>query len=331
MNEEELPKPGYIPSARTPTDYIKHENSPLGAVGIFQGFDLRGVRPVLDLQNKLGLETSGCVSWTACQCNEEYLNGLIRLEKLPQAHLDFLDQNGYIVNGLVVFSKVFIWKLSGTTPQGNDFTSVANTIRKSGLIPESMLPFNPTQGQTWQQYHDSVVITQAMLDMGQKFLRYFDIGYQYISNPNWGADLPDGPIQIAIPVCPGYNTADPIQACGLPEQHSVMIDYMNGNEPQVVDHYAPEIKDLAANYPIMASMQYVVTIKQPTNNPMQLIKAPDNTVYILSGVTKQTIIGIADPATLALFGDEPITEIQTLPVAESFTLGQGFVANPVKK
>jgi hypothetical protein len=323
---EFLPKPGYIPKPRSDTDYVKNVNSPLGAVGLFQGFDLRGVRPVLDLQNKLGIETSGCVSWTACQCIEEWLNGLIRLQLMPQSNLQWLLDNNYIVNGLVVVSKVFIWIESGTTQNGNDFTSVGDAIRKYGLIPESMLPFNPQASDTWTSLRNQT-ISQACLDMGQEFLKRFDVGYYYVNGSNWGAELPDGPIQIAIPVCPGYNTSDPIQACGLPEEHSVMIDYMNGNEPQIVDHYAPEIKDLASNYPIMASMQWVVTPKQVTNNPMQLVQTPDKTVYILSGVTNKAIIGIADGATLALFGDEPIVQIASLPVPQSYTIGQGFVMN----
>jgi hypothetical protein len=299
MSEEVLPQPGYIAVPISPTDYIKNVNSPLGAVGQFQGFDWRTVYPTLDLQNKNGLETSGCVSWSAVQFNEMVINAMIKLGTLPETHIDFLVNDGYLVDGLMVFSKIFIWNLSGTTPQGNDFTSVGNAVHKNGLIPESMCPFNPSQGETWAQLK-SQPITQAMLDQGQKFLQYFSIGYHYLSNPNWTTDLADGPIQIAIPVCPGYNTADPIQACGYPEQHSVLIAYMNGDNPQIVDHYIPEIKDLVAAYPIMAAMQQVVTINSITQGkPMYetVVKADGKTFGVrISTPNADTIVYATDEA-----------------------------------
>lgn len=60
---------------------------------------------------------------------------------------------------------------------------------------------------------------------------------------------------------------------------------------------------------------------------MQLIQTPDKTIYIQSGISQVKILGIADEATLALFGDEPIVQVESLPVVESFTITQGFLIN----
>ena len=255
--------PGYIPSIRTETDYLKGINSPLVSA-VFPGFDWRTVRPVLDLQNINGFESFGCVSWTGVQAVEEMLNALIRQNRLPQTHLDFLNENGYIVNGKVVCSKAYIWVLSATGQgSGNTFGNVASAIKNSGLIPESIYPFNPAPGAKWSDVYKQP--TQKMLDMGKRFKDFFDIGYHYLTDKNFSQHLDDGPIQIAIPICPGYNNDNPIKACSGPEAHSVLIDYVDSvNEKEIIDHYNPEVKLLSKDYPVPAAMQYVITIKEQT-------------------------------------------------------------------
>lgn len=251
---------GYIHSERTPTDYIKGVNSPLVAP-LFPNFDWRNVRPALDLQLVNGFDSNGCVSWAGVQDCEEIINAMLALGMIPDEQVTFLEQNGYLVNGKFVASKKYIWVLSGTTNEGNTFANVANAIHANGLIPESLFPFNPAPGSTWTQNFTQP--TAAMLAMGQKFLELFNLNYQYITDTNYPTHLENGPIQIAIPVCSGYNTDTPVQACNQPMQHSVIIDYIDStSEKEIVDHYNPEIKTLATNYPIPAAMQYVVGIKE---------------------------------------------------------------------
>lgn len=271
-------KAGYIPSVRTPTDYIKGVNSPL-LNGAFV-MDWRTVRPALCLQSKNGLETNGCVSWTAVQDCEELLTSL--LGQMPKSHWDFLINNGYIINGKVVCSKVFIWNLSSSKPQGNDFPHVANAIHQNGLIPDSMMPFNPPQGILWQDYFNLCTPTPEQLAMGQKFKVLFDIGYHYLQDQNFKQHLLDGPIQCAIPLCAGYSTDTPVMGCNQQEQHSVLIDYVDDlNQKEIVDHYVPDVKLLSSNYPIPDSMQYVVTIKKSMPNQAKVVKSKSSpTVYI---------------------------------------------------
>lgn len=268
---------GYIPYVPSGTDYIKGENSPLGAA--IPVFDYRLARPVLDLQKKNGFESYGCVSWAACQDIEEMINAMRQLGALPQTHESFLLKNGYIINDLVVFSKSYIWILSNTQDGiGNDFKTVATTIKNYGLIPSVMLPFDPLPRANW--YDVFKTPTAEMQRMGKEFNQYFDTKYHFITDKNYTTHLNDGPIQIAIPICPGYNTDTPIKACGLSESHSVIMDHVDPqNQKDTVDHYNPEIKKLSSDYIIYAAMQYVVTINE-VNKPMyEKVATADGKTY----------------------------------------------------
>lgn len=59
---------------------------------------------------------------------------------------------------------------------------------------------------------------------------------------------------------------------------------------------------------------------------MQLIK-DQGVVYLVAGVNNKVKLGIADMETVALFGDEPITETGTSEIPETYTISKGFILN----
>jgi hypothetical protein len=59
---------------------------------------------------------------------------------------------------------------------------------------------------------------------------------------------------------------------------------------------------------------------------MKLIK-DKGTVYLVAGVNNKIKLGISDPETLALFGDEPITDGDTSGIKETYTVAKGFILN----
>jgi len=170
-------------------------------------------------------DTKSCVTFSLSNVAETTLQGI----PLPEAHRNFLTGHGYYKNGKLNFSDRFIAIMAGTTENGNTYKKVADTMRKNGLIPDTMLPFG---GQTFQEYHGIGNITQEMKLMGQKFLSFFDIAYEFgYVNPGY-ADLDSGdieeiqyhlkqaPLAIAVPV---------------PSSHAIMMaSYYN-----VFESYAP--------------------------------------------------------------------------------------------
>ena len=84
-------------------------------------------------QKKQDIETSACVTFSILKCIA------ILMEEMGLGE-DF------------DFSERYISLLSGTTKIGNDPLTVAETIRKNGLIPQSMMPFNDSI-QSWEDFN----------------------------------------------------------------------------------------------------------------------------------------------------------------------------------
>ena len=64
----------------------------------------------------------------------------------------------------------------------------------------------------------------------------------------------------------------------------------------------------------------------PKEQTMQLIK-DNGTVFLVAGVNNKIKLGISDPETLALFGDEPVIEGTTGGITETYTISKGFILN----
>jgi murein DD-endopeptidase MepM/ murein hydrolase activator NlpD len=87
--------------------------------------------------------------------------------------------------------------------------------------------------------------------------------------------------------------------------------------------------------------EYKNGIKQNNNNgyqgaidPWQFVKEDTmrlvkdgSTVYLVAGDKQKVKIGIADEATLALFGDEPLDHNSTEGITETHTISTGFVVH----
>lgn len=206
-----------------------------------------------------------CVTEANHQSHEVSMTQQISIGNIPQTHLDFLKQNGYFdANGKINFSERFSAILNGTTDQGNSLNNVAQCTRVYGLIPESLLPNDQTL--TWDQFFDKTKITQAMLDLGKKFLFYFAPTYQWIvtgaTDPTTlvetqlGNGILVAPLQIAGPVCPTWS-ATIVEPCGLyATTHSTLLMNIHADKKKdILDHYAPFIKTLDSTYPIPYAMQ----------------------------------------------------------------------------
>jgi len=117
-------------------------------------------------------------------------------------HLEWLNEKGYLdINGKVNFSEKYNSILNKTAEyKGNWLYKVANDVRASGLIPQSMLP--EKVDEDWDTYYDKTQITQEMLDMGKEFLTWFESLYEWIDDTsveNLMKQLQHAPIQIVIP------------------------------------------------------------------------------------------------------------------------------------
>lgn len=115
---------------------------------------------VTDFESQLKqIEVYNCTGFATTNCLEILLNRL-----------------GIEAN----FSDRFLGIVAGTYPPGNDPATVANAIRKNGLIPESMLPFSPDLQSVDEYYSFKGADETKCREVGKKFLEEYDFGYEWV-------------------------------------------------------------------------------------------------------------------------------------------------------
>lgn len=241
------------------------------------GVDWTNYLPTNEKQS-LGFDTFGCVTFSALNVIETQINYLIKENKLPETHVKFLKENGYIdENNIVNFSDRFIAKLSGTTKEGNTQNDVAYTIHKSGLIPESKYPF---VANSFEEYYQTV--PKDLINLGKKFLNYFDVSYEwsviYGRTKNVyetiAFHLKQAPIQITSPVCPTWYSGT-VKSCPLDIPQHATVVYSETNLYNILDQYEPFKKTLAKDYPVLYAMKIMPVVKQVFDVP-ELPTLPSN-------------------------------------------------------
>lgn len=128
------------------------------------------------LQHNSRMDTSGCSSRTPVAVLKAKFTYFYHHGMLPELK-EWLNKNGYVKDGKVIFDETYIEILSGTTPTGNSMKAPLEAIRQYGLIPE-LLPLE--DWMTWEQYMDRKRVTQSMFNLGKEFFRRFTIQYEQV-------------------------------------------------------------------------------------------------------------------------------------------------------
>lgn len=148
-----------------------------------------------------GGDKMNCVTQSGHNVLETIFDFDIKTGVMPKIHQDWLRSKGYFdANEKINCSEKFSAILNGTTKDGNWIYIVWDHIRKlSGVIPEAMLPSDSSEA--WDVYYNRQQITQAMIDLGIEFTKWFEVKYEYTAfDPdNLKKELKAGPLQVIIP------------------------------------------------------------------------------------------------------------------------------------
>jgi len=227
-------------------------------------------------------DTNSCTDFSGTNDVATQLDYMIKNGQIDPNGLNFLKNNGYVgEDGKINLSPRFTAVMSGTTPQnGNSLPNVWHSMRHNGVVPDSAWPMPTTAFSTtldsgggiqalWNDYY--APISQDVIDLGAQFASWFDIQYEWVAWPGGGAQSPSdfsqalsvSPLQIATAVCAGWNTADPIQACGPGCAHATTLLYVDPstNDYDILDHYNPWMKQFSPSYSITYAMRGVITSK----------------------------------------------------------------------
>ena len=91
------------------------------------------------------------------------------------------------------------------------------------------------------------------------------------------ADIPTAleiaPIQAFIPICGNWAVDPVIQACNGQIEHGVMLYGLDSNGNYIIrDTYPPYDKVLAKDYPLNSNYQYIVSLPNPVQEQIWIIK-----------------------------------------------------------
>lgn len=165
-----------------------------------------------EAQRGANVEPMSCVTASAIKIISAHFNYLIRHGLISDANLQWLIDNGYIVQNNHLrdvtleelkanpsdyfqdFSERFTAKSSGTTRQGNNAQAVADSIRHDGLVPQGVWDFDPISTSpdiNWDWYYAE--IPQEVKDLGKEFAKRFEINYEQVAiGVTWITDATTG-------------------------------------------------------------------------------------------------------------------------------------------
>lgn len=260
-----------IEKKRSETDFIAGEENSIEYKIVNEVGDWLGFSPHGEVQKNRSMDSMACVSYSCLNCLEAQMAFFIAMNLLPETHLKFLENNGYIFNGQVNFADRYLAKMSETTHSGNYLVKVADSARHDGILPEKDWGFG---GEfKWDEYYKE--IPEELKVKAKEFYKYFSISYEWVSYSSSAKiedlkkHLKQAPLQIATPVC-NWND-DIIKPCGKTKaSHATMLTCVCDNYMDIFDHYIEYKKKFSMDYPVPFAMKIVLNIKPVNNKKMKL-------------------------------------------------------------
>ena len=219
-------------------------------------------------RQNIGEEKMDCVARAFNNSLETKFLYLLKNNLLPDTHVKFLKENGYITANGVEFSDAFIAILSGTTRQGNSLIRPIDTIHKVGLVPKNRLP----QLDSFEAYHNPARIVPTIKKLGMKFLEYFAVSYERLSSDEFVEFM-----QRDSCVVGGYAWPTPVNGVyprvNKAPTHAFLNLYLPAfnifdNYEEIPDDY---IKTLAADFSLTDfGYRVIVSLKHPPLPPEEM-------------------------------------------------------------
>lgn len=199
-----------------------------------------------------GRDRFNCIT-QACHNRAENIMGFdIRNGIMPKSHEQWLRDNGYFDdNGKINCSERFNSIRNGTIPGWGNYVYVVldDARKRSGLIPARMLPDVPSMSNA--EYYNEGAIIQAMVDMGQEFLKRFALPWEWIGTnlDDVKKHLKQTPLLVTIP---GHEIVE------IQNLEALM---------RINDSYPPYIKNMNQSVVTDVAKQIIQYIINP-NEPM---------------------------------------------------------------
>ena len=185
--------------------------------------------PLGEWQRNNFVDTMACVTFSALNAVEVQYKFLTGLERN--------------------FSDRYTARMSGTTSEGNWLFRVADSIRRDGLVDESIWP--SPQNFTWDTYYTTPPI--EVINKARTFLDDFVVQYEWVdvTRESLEKHLKHAPIQVTVP------------------GHAVLNFLCLADVQKYFDSYEPFIKE--RKEPFVSAMKIVLTKKHQTMTQKEVI------------------------------------------------------------
>lgn len=297
---------GFIEANPEPEDYLSGK---IEKRELIQGGNWKLFRSKGELQRRNDRDKMACVTFSACNVIETYINYLLVLEENEKTKnrednvLDAFRMFGLIKNGECNISDRYIAKLSNTTYRGNSQKNVAHAIRHFGLVCEQDYPY--VSG--WNEYYKTV--PTEIVNRGKELLDYIEFNYEWVNPVLFNKMLTYAPIQTSVFAwgrqANGIYTYTPNR-----RNHATVTDnYALEQYRGINDSYIPFDKKVAWNFNLGWGMQFTITPKNPKFNETkikELIQKGFN--YILRAEDKGQVYKMTDDGLVYLNPQELVQE-----------------------
>jgi len=234
---------GFLPDKLKPEDFVfGGRQLPLKVLNPFGQWDVW--LPESELQKRNGLETQNCVAYGTLNCLETLLKKLL--------------------GGDYNFSERYVGIMADTTPSGNSPQKVIETIRKSGLIKEELLPFDDTIDE-WGKYYSPKPMTEDLIKEGEKWLERFEVGHEWVLVGDYSGKRQDtlkealrySPLGISVYAWK-WDGKFYVKDNEQDNHWCCLYGYKDGEYWKIFDHYDNTRKKLAWDYKFGFAKRYFI-------------------------------------------------------------------------
>jgi hypothetical protein len=244
---------GLIIKQKDPTGYVLGSGQMPYEILQADG-DWQNYLPEKEIQFTNGVEPFACVSYTILNCVEMLIKR----------------KYGITRN----YSDRFLAAISGTNNfRGNDPHAVCEFLRKIGVVPEEMYPFDAT---SFDDYYKP--IPQALVDLANDFNKEWDFKHEYVPEVHEEITkaLKSSPLLVAVPAW--FRNAEGLyyRPGTMPDNHATTLIYERiGAFRRVFDSYEnPHLKDIEWNTVPMVIKRFHIEKKEQVIHTTPLPSLP---------------------------------------------------------
>ncbi len=272
---------GYLHQGPRDTDWMLGGESGITFASLITNVNWNPFAPKFDLQHFIvnggWSDTNACTCFSCRNSLAAQGNRMLHNNEISASDITALTALGLIVDGKFSISARYIALVSNNDRyKGNTFVNVWDAIRIHpdgsgfGIVSEADCP----KGNSVDEFYDRSILTPELIAKGKKAMEILQINYEFLPQNTCAPDLTlikqhlqQAPLQIAASYCPGWTGDAIVNKCDCYGQHATDIFSMQDTYIDDFDSETLSNRKLVLDYPIVAVLKGVMTLKKPITIP----------------------------------------------------------------